>query len=888
MAKTKQEAGEQTALLDKPRVLFSEPGGGAQVLFYGVLLALGCTGALGCFFGAFQVPVAPLPALGVGAVCLAFSLFLFLTKKPSWLASLVGIALWVGAVWYFFEDLVQGCAHTVNLVLEAYGNRLGVLMPQMATDPALTQGQIQQQCTVFCCLLTFPYLFFLGWALAGHKSSFGAFCLTGLPLCVPMLISLVPPAPYVAALLLFWAVLLLFSPSFGKRHRLLEDHGRYHAAGNNLARPSMLGLFLAGVALCMGLTYCLVPYSTYQRPQVAVDLWNGLSRGFGIQSSLRGGVGSGNSRVNLNSLGARSYTGETVLRVQYQWQEPETLGAELPTNREKDYLKSFVGSVYTGESWERLSDADQRELSNLLQGQRPQTLPDQFSQLFTPLNSYRYQVSVENVSANPRCVYTPYGLVESTVDTAQMEFVDDGFLQSSHFFGGTPTYTLEGWGLSETSHYYPNYSNRVLSALLDGYARSQGAESWQDAPGVADVIEQILDEAFTPKEEGALLNVDLSSFSSGLRQYLTPEQQAFSQQVEAYNQFVYEHYTQLPDGLRDTLLQYLQDNHLFPGASYGPYFTEALHFNESNPTYTSIDMLVQQIANTLAAQCVYTLTPPALPAGEDFVEFFLLESRQGYCVHFATAATALLRAMGIPARYAEGYAVPAGEEGWVDVPDYNAHAWVEVYFGGAGWIPFEVTPAGPDSPAATFNARPQEQGAAPTATPAPTPSPTPQPVPTPEAQAPTAPTAAPQASASPLPGEAGAEGERAGPWGWIAAGATALGLLLLAGAVLLRHKLVLKFRQERLRQPDRNKAALEAYAFLQRVHKTAKTALHGWDDTIPPQLEELALKARFSQHTLTQEELEPFLEELDKALSLLRERLPKGRRLWCRYGLCLF
>ena len=888
MAKTKQEAGEQTALLDKPRVLFSEPGGGAQVLFYGVLLALGCTGALGCFFGAFQVPVAPLPALGVGAVCLAFSLFLFLTKKPSWVASLVGIALWVGAVWYFFEDLVQGCAHTVNLVLEAYGNRLGVLMPQMATDPALTQGQIQQQCTVFCCLLTFPYLFFLGWALAGHKSAFGAFCLTGLPLCVPMLISLVPPAPYVAALLLFWAVLLLFSPSFGKRHRLLEDHGRYHAAGNNLARPSMLGLFLAGVALCMGLTYCLVPYSTYQRPQVAVDLWNGLSRGFGIQSSLRGGVGSGNSRVNLNSLGARSYTGETVLRVQYQWQEPEALGAELPTNREKDYLKSFVGSVYTGESWERLSDADQRELSNLLQGQRPQTLPDQFSQLFTPLNSYRYQVLVENVSANPRCVYTPYGLVESIVDTAQMEFVDDGFLQSSHFFGGTPTYTLEGWGLSETSHYYPNYSNRVLSALLAGYARSQGAESWQDAPGVADVIEQILDEAFTPKEEGALLNVDLSSFSSGLRQYLTPEQQAFSQQVEAYNQFVYEHYTQLPDGLRDTLLQYLQDNHLFPGASYGPYFTEALHFNESNPTYTSIDMLVQQIANTLAAQCVYTLTPPALPAGEDFVEFFLLESRQGYCVHFATAATALLRAMGIPARYAEGYAVPAGEEGWVDVPDYNAHAWVEVYFGGAGWIPFEVTPAGPDSPAATFNARPQEQGAAPTATPAPTPSPTPQPVPTPEAQAPTAPSAAPQASASPLPGEAGAEGERAGPWGWIAAGATALGLLLLAGAVLLRHKLVLKFRQERLRQPDRNKAALEAYAFLQRVHKTAKTALHGWDDTIPPQLEELALKARFSQHTLTQEELEPFLEELDKALSLLRERLPKGRRLWCRYGLCLF
>ena len=596
-------------------------------------------------------------------------------------------------------------------------------------------------------------------------------------------------------------------------------------------------------------------------------------------------MGSGNSRVNLNSLGARSYTGETVLRVQYQWQEPEALGAELPTNREKDYLKSFVGSVYTGESWERLSDADQRELSNLLQGQRPQTLPDQFSQLFTPLNSYRYQVSVENVSANPRCVYTPYGLVESTVDTAQMEFVDDGFLQSSHFFGGTPTYTLEAWGLSNSLAYYPS---QVQSAILEGYANSQGYSAsdidyWSQVPGMADIMDALTGELFSQNGEFLVENQDLWKIPADLVQYLSPQQQELALTVEAYNDFVYEHYTQLPPELEATLQTYLTENHLNSGVFYGPY-SDPYARNH----YTQTPLLIQQIANTLAAQCVYTLTPPALPAGEDFVEFFLLESRQGYCVHFATAATALLRAMGIPARYAEGYAVPAGGEGWVDVPDYNAHAWVEVYFGGAGWIPFEVTPAGPDSPAATFNARPQEQGAAPTATPAPTPSPTPQPVPTPEAQAPTAPSAAPQASASPLPGEAGAEGERAGLWGWIAAGATALGLLLLAGAVLLRHKLVLKFRQERFRQPDRNKAALEAYAFLQRVHKTAKAALHGWDDTIPPQLEELALKARFSQHALTQEELEPFLEELDKALSLLRERLPKGRRLWCRYGLCLF
>ena len=87
MAKTKQEAGEQTALLDKPRVLFSEPGGGAQVLFYGVLLALGCTGALGCFFGAFQVPAAARFGGGHGV----FGLFpVFIFDEKALLGGLLG------------------------------------------------------------------------------------------------------------------------------------------------------------------------------------------------------------------------------------------------------------------------------------------------------------------------------------------------------------------------------------------------------------------------------------------------------------------------------------------------------------------------------------------------------------------------------------------------------------------------------------------------------------------------------------------------------------------------------------------------------------------------------------------------------------------------------
>lgn len=92
----------------------------------------------------------------------------------------------------------------------------------------------------------------------------------------------------------------------------------------------------------------------------------------------------------------------------------------------------------------------------------------------------------------------------------------------------------------------------------------------------------------------------------------------------------------------------------------------------------------------------YTRTPGELPGwvkGEgEFLDFFLLESRQGYCTYFATAFVLLARAEGIPARYVQGFCVPVQDEGEVLVYSDMAHAWPEAYIPGAGWIPFEPTP----------------------------------------------------------------------------------------------------------------------------------------------------------------------------------------------------
>lgn len=111
------------------------------------------------------------------------------------------------------------------------------------------------------------------------------------------------------------------------------------------------------------------------------------------------------------------------------------------------------------------------------------------------------------------------------------------------------------------------------------------------------------------------------------------------------------------------------------------------------------------VVDYLSENCVYTLSPRSSAdtgSGASALRVFLQEVKEGYCVQFATAAAMLLRSMGVPARYVEGYIAPSfrrseepGRAGNYisDVRDYNAHAWIEVYAEGIGWMLYETTPA---------------------------------------------------------------------------------------------------------------------------------------------------------------------------------------------------
>jgi len=139
--------------------------------------------------------------------------------------------------------------------------------------------------------------------------------------------------------------------------------------------------------------------------------------------------------------------------------------------------------------------------------------------------------------------------------------------------------------------------------------------------------------------------------------------------------------------------------------------------------------------------------------GRDFVSWFVLEERKGYCTYYASAMAVMARLAGIPSRYVEGYRVMADGTGEVLVTGADAHAWAELYFNGVGWMAFDVTPGQggerPDRPDNSGAGEPSAPPGAPSATPEPTaePAATPEPSEAPDAGAP--PSAEPGASDEP-------------------------------------------------------------------------------------------------------------------------------------------
>ena len=163
------------------------------------------------------------------------------------------------------------------------------------------------------------------------------------------------------------------------------------------------------------------------------------------------------------------------------------------------------------------------------------------------------------------------------------------------------------------------------------------------------------------------------STDSTLREYYGIED------IKEYTLFVYKNYLKVPKELKK-LRKYASN--IVSGNNAGA--------------------MCMYIKDIICYNTKYSQKLKPVPPGQDYIEYFLFKQKKGYCEHYATAGTLLLRLKGIPARYVSGYFIrpyefrlehdKSGNEKYVSyVEDYNAHAWTEVYKEGFGWIPFDMT-----------------------------------------------------------------------------------------------------------------------------------------------------------------------------------------------------
>lgn len=673
-----------------------------NILLYLMEMALILLTSYSMIFGfvdIFQIEVNKTVLFSGIVICISVYSIIFLKKSYKKIALLNGIALYLFFLFMYLKEVIQGIQYIANHMIPHINEYYGINLMSFLVEQE-KNAYAQTICFIFLMIFSIGIMFHVIFS-GGNRLLYVLF--DAIYMIFPFAVGIIPKKEY---LFLFFAGTIILIGN------------RFYVQSEVRTKIKMV------MALtCFSLLVCIMaifPEKSYQ-DKIDVDKIK-VSLQDGIQEFMEGDVlrkvfegelipfsGWTSGGINHGKLGRNSeirYSNKTALRVTVPKDETVTTM----------FLRSYVGSQYTGNEWIGLEQEDQANYEKLVE-----TYKDSFQNLsgqrriLSALGSVSYfgSVTIENCNGGNN-QFMPYS-------TDKKVWLDsNGKLRIDK--------------IEKEKEYMLSYESKMNEYVYDTLMKEQSLRLvWDKEGNVGYYINQnelwksseknttnIVGESSTIYEMDGFSSIydgegnkiteeeteqieDGESYKYSSKVFYMPDD-SFSILKEGneeeymikeihYRNFVYDVYTKISENAgkraREDFKEYIKN-----------VITEPLPARYSGKNFTSVYPVVDVVRDYIAEQAEYTLKPGTVPKGNDVVDYFLFESKKGYCSHYASAAVILLRSLGVPARYVEGYVVTTkdyqnskkqGRNLVMDIKDTNAHAWVEVYLDYYGWVPVEVT-----------------------------------------------------------------------------------------------------------------------------------------------------------------------------------------------------
>ncbi len=819
-----------------PGRVFPRPALGLGIVYVALVFS-----ALLVFLFEFTIPQVSGAMVGAGLGAAVFLAVAYLPKRR-WPVLLCALGVWLIPGLVFLGVLQTGGTYGLQLLASRFSRAfIGLREIPPPTSPA---GE-----SAFWWVLAFA-----GYLLAGlislavlwfHSVSLTLLC-TAPFLAAAFTWDFLPPLPPTVLLLGCWGALL----AYGK------------PACKSAARHWLpLGALALCLAFLTGLAAGVPPQSYTQSPQVLQVRGRLQKLDFGgVLNNLFSGVGaSADTEVNL--------AGQRNIR--------QTAGTAFYMRGRTSYgqhLRGFACGEYTGDAWVQLPEEAGWQQNSGEGLPQPLLRPPSGGLLNTHMLEFRYDSPLPYAHA-PYTLMDAWPAAQPIQEHTSLNFAQDAYLQAADNY---VTSYHPGSDVELAMNYFrQRYAESAWQGQL-GVSARQVYPAHEDVTWVSPEVAYRIGGVFGLSEEvifemlgeGSIVGVigrDSGRVQYGLEDagpqevngyYLSQIDETYP--YGAYMTYIQGAYTELPPGVAEDMRAIAREAGIAAEAGQGGWIHTAY-----------------MVAEYVKQAAVYTLNPERLPDDADFATWFLTEGKAGYCVHFATAAAVMLRALGVPARYVEGFVVSrtVGTGGWMEMPNKNAHAWVEVWVPGLGWWPVEATPGGSDAQRVRVG---MQDGALPGAGGGQTEPPAGSEGGPPDVSDSDS-VSQPQGSTAPLPDTDGASGGRGGAGGgdtggqWLAVLLWAALALAAVCAGVLSARLFAARRDRRFRQHNAGRGVLEMYRYLTRLRR------FGYMPS--PEAETLAEEAAFSAHPMGAAQRRTMLNEVVRARLFLKREAPRYKRI---------